>query len=318
MAKKVKKMVQEPLIVSGIVAAMIVSLIILIISWPFGGSMPLQPEKIEVRGGTQVASVTIVDPNDTAAASVIDSMDATPTSAARENSMDARDAGENVKFKIDRFQKLAVQPLKFNIFDDAGAELTPNYLGNINGDKVQFYLVHADFKLFDHIIPTYSGGVWNVRANMPRSGTYYAYTLIDPVKGDPIIYKSKLVVRNESDPDAAQADVTANLTAFFSGATARLEIKEFGTYIGFLYEMNKDGRPLNIVPYLNAVGTMTLLKHGDPGFIKTFKADGASEETIGKVSFSMGNPDAGKYTALLDVKSGKTVYSFAHTFDIGS
>ncbi|MBU1954340.1 hypothetical protein KKH03_05215 [Patescibacteria group bacterium] len=312
MAKKKMETIQKPIVIAGILVVMVFSLITVIVCWPFkGGPTPLPPQKIEVRGGTQVARVTIINPEDAAAAGIT-------APATIGESMDAPDAGGHIKFKIDHFQKLAVQPLKFNIFDDAGAELTPDYLGTINGAKVHFYLVHADLKLFDHIIPTYSGGVWNARADMPRSGTFYAYFAINPVKGDPAIYRSKLVVRDESPGDLSQADPTANLTAFFDSATARMEMKDFNTYRGFLYEIKKNGRPLPIVPVYDAVGSMLLIKHGDSGFFKTFKADGASEETIGKVSFSMGNLNAGRYTALLEVKSGKTVYSFAHTFDVGS
>jgi len=320
MAKK--KQIQKPLLTAALLLVMLVSFIVVLKSYPGGGftPTPLPPQKVEVRDGTQVAKVTILPADGTMESSAETTEDTAPDSSTAKPlpEKDSVEAEGHVQFKIDRFQKLATQPLKFQIFEDDGREITPDYLETIRGAKVHFYLAHADLGIFHHFAPNYSGGVWNAKASMPRTGTYYAYTMVDPLKGDPVMYRNELVVRAESADDVKGPDPTAGLTAYNGPASAVMEMKRFDSYRGFLFEVKRDGNPVSISPHFESVGQMTLLKEGDPTFMKVFTADTSSEEHIGKVSFSMEHLQPGRYTAFLEVRVGNAVYIFSHSFDIGT
>lgn len=307
-------MLQKPLVMAGLFLVMIIALAVLIRSYP-GGESPLPPEKIQVRSGTQVAKITIL-PKENADSMEVDVEQPASESKVADSSLPA---APPLRFRIDRFQKLATQPLKFQIFDVSGNELTPDYLETLQGAKVHFFLAHASLKLFQHILADYRGGVWNASAFMPLTGTYYAYVLIDPLKGDPVMHRYDLVVRAESPEDIGRADPTLTDSDDASPSyTAVMEMKRFDDYRGFLYEVKRSGNPIVITPSNDALGTMTLFRHGDPDFLKTFTADAASEERLGKISFSTSLLQAGRYTAFMEVKVDGRTRTFAHTFDIGT
>ncbi|MCA9374666.1 hypothetical protein KC725_05910 [Candidatus Peregrinibacteria bacterium] len=326
MKKKQKQpVIQKPLVIAGIFLVLIVILAVAVQDYSGDGVVKVQPteEKTEVRAGTQVASITIL-PKDGTPTGEGESSPATegseePERASRTTGPDSTlIAGKNVTFAIDRFQKLATQPLKLNIFDDNDVELGPDYLETIRGAKVHFFLVHHNMKLFRHILADYRNSVWNASANMPWAGTYYAYVMVDPLRGDPVTYRYDLVVRSESPEDEAKADPTLSANAIESSRySATMEMKRFDDYRGFLYDVQKDGQPVVVTPHNDALGEMTLFSHKDPSFMRVATADVASQEGLGKISFSMANLPVGRYTAFMEVMIDGQIRTFAHTFDIG-
>lgn len=306
MKKKDQPSFQKPLLLAGLFLVMIIALAATIQYLPRTEERPLTT-KTELRSGQQTATVTIL-PKDGSTQETESSDEMT--------ALDESSASGRLQFRIDRFQLLATQPLRFQIFDGSGNELTPDYLETVDGAKVHFYLAHANMNLFRHIVPEYTDGVWLARANMPLSGTYYAYVKVDPVKGDPMLLRYNLIVRNESAPDVDRADPV--LTASDGPFSATLEMKRFDTYRGFLYEVTRNGNPVAIVPQRDAIAEMTIFSHGNPEFIQTIQADTASEENIGKVSFSTGHLQPGRYTAFMEARIDGQTRTFAQTFDIGS
>lgn len=304
--KQQQPSLQKPLLLAGLFLVMIVALAMAIQYLPRMEERSLDTKQ-EIRSGQQTAMVTIL-PKDGSTQET----EATSEMIAEEEMT----AAGRLQFRIDRFQLLATQPLRFQIFDAADNELTPAYLETMNGAKVHFYIAHANMELFRHVLADYSGGVWNASVNMPWVGTYYVYVMVDPLKGEPMLLRYDLVVRNESAPDVDRAD--PSLTATDGSYTAALEMKRFDTYRGFLYEVQQNGNPVAIVPQRDAIAEMTILSHGNPEFIRTLKADVASEETIGKVSFSTEHLQPGRYTAFMEAQIGGSTRTFAQTFDIGS
>lgn len=311
MKKKKQPSLQKPLLLAGLFLVMIIALAMAIQYLPRAEERPLTTQQ-EVRSGQQIASVTIL-PKDGSTQEHGDSIKS-------EDSMDEENINEGSKerlqFRIDRFQLLATQPLRFQVFDAADNALTPDYLETVQGAKLHFYLVHAGMGIFHHILSDYSDGVWNARSYMPRSGTYYAYVKVDPIKGDPMLLRYDLVVRNESAPDVDRVDPA--LTASDGAFTSTLEMKRFDDYRGFLYQVQRNGNPVTVVPQHDAIAEMTIFSHGNPHFIRTLRADTASEENIGKVSFSTEHLQPGRYTAFMEAKIDGQTRTFAQTFDIGS
>ncbi len=339
MKPKLKTNVQQPLIVVLLFIVMLVSLWLVLIFMP-------QPEQEQervptgvndVRSGEQEISVSVVNGEETdvnvdspsGRIEITDmdesfgteSDDLRVAGEADPNNFGNRfmasfPAGENVKFRIDRFQKLATQPLKFEVFDNSGSALTPDYLESIQGEKMHFYLVHANLREFNHMIPVFQNNVWNVSIRMPTVGTYYAYIVMDPLNGSPIVYKYDLVVREESAVDAAQPDPTANLEFFDGTRTAKMDMSNLETGRMFSFDLTQDGEALNPEPYLESYGQMSLFKHGDADFFATTPSNIERNEN-NKIYFTTGNLTPGRYTAFGEFKIAGRVFVFPMTFDIG-
>ncbi len=67
-------------------------------------------------------------------------------------------ANGRVVFKIDHFQKLALQPLEFQVFDPKNKALTPLDLKIVDQSKMRMIVVGANLRDFSHVNPSFSKG----------------------------------------------------------------------------------------------------------------------------------------------------------------
>lgn len=228
-------------------------------------------------------------------------------------------AGERVKFKIDKFQKLALQPLKFKLFDSAGRELTPDYLQTVREHKVHFTVVSANLREFQHLFPEYVNGQWNVNANLPNPGTYYAYTDISPIKGTREVLRSELTVREPTKGAISYPGLTPNALAMTGGASALLGLRGIGlgaeNILG--YSLTRDGKNLDIVkPFTGAFGYVTLFRQGDTGVYLVARSLPVTDEGKGMFDFAANFTKAGTYTAFAEFKADGKVLVFPITFNM--
>lgn len=228
-------------------------------------------------------------------------------------------AGNRVKFKIALFQKLAVQPLKFNIYDEKGAEIKPDYLKIEHEQKVHFILASANLKEYQHLHPEYKNGVWNVSANMPTPGTYYAYVNIVPIKGGPVVLRSDLIVREPTKGEIKYPGLTPDLFAITDGYKAQLEINGAETLDEkrLTFALTRDGAAVSdIKPYLGAFGHVILLRHGTPDTLVHLHPYFTTDETKGSLVFWAHVSKPGRYTAFAEFKINERIRLFPLTFDV--
>ena len=329
MKKKFKQTLQKPIVISLLCLLMIVALAVALTSLQGlkGTNQRSSTLPKEIRNGTQVASVSIKDPNaasgtqeasttngSTSAASMTPSDDGSQSMTSGE----AAPAGDRVKFKISTFQKLALQPLKFQIFDEQASELTPEFLRSIQGEKVHFFLVHANLREFQHLIPSYGNGTWNISANMPTPGTYYAYTVFSPIRGKQTGLRTDLVVRTPSPADITMPDPSAGLTASEGSnkVTMSMQRTDAGRILSFT--LTQGDKSAAVEPVFESLGQVTLLKHKNPASFMTVTADPFSNEGQGLISFLTGSLSPGRYTSFAEFRLGGKVYIFPLTFDVGA
>ncbi len=326
--KKLPK-IQQPVLIATLIVAVIVTFWLLLLFLPKEQTAAPLVGNNDVRSGDQKISVSIVPPGTDTPANDISSIPSSPSgsqliteapaaSTTAEVFKSAVAAGENVKFRIDRFQKLAVQPLKFELFDDSGRALTPDYLKAVRGNKVHFYLVHANLNEFHHMFPDFSNNVWNVSVNMPTPGTYFAYVAYTDLYGYQHVYRSDLVVRNESADDTAHPDPTANLEYFDGSRTAKLTMQRMDTGRLFALDLTKNGIALNPEPYLESTGYLTVLKHDEPDVFVSTAANVVKSVSPNPVFFNTPPLTPGRYTAFVEIKLEGKVYVFPLTFDVGT
>jgi hypothetical protein len=284
--------------------------------------------KSEQRTGNQTVSLTILPPGGTQMSQAVSGTQQTQVvpNVPHNDSMamggpDASvDAGKLFVFKIDKFQKLATQPLKFNLYDEKGAEITPDYLETQHDYKAHFVLVSADLRSYQHLHPEYKNNVWNVSANMSAQGTYYAYVDIKPLKGDAIVLRKELTVRTATDKKTVKyPGLTPKLTAIAKDVTAVASpdpsVLNRPTTISFA--LTRGGKAVNdLKPYLAAFGHVVVLKQGSPEIYMHLHPGTVADESKGVIPFTATFTTAGRYTAFAEFKIGKDVLTFPITFDV--
>ncbi len=316
----------------GSVAALVFLVTILIIS----SFLPKSSEKNngqlsytsggkEIRSGEQKASIEIRNPSGVLSSNGQTGETASMTTDTHDDHMNMTNyqgvipAGTRVKYKISTFQKLATQPLKFNVYDAAGKELTPELLSTVHEHKMHFIVVSADLKEFLHLHPEYRNGVWNVSAYLPTPGTYYTYVDIDPIEGDPVVLQADLTVRKATDLATVTYPPVQDMVAKNNGYKASLSINNLIAQEStrFMFELfQTDGKPAQVEPYLEAYGHVVLFKQGNPlSFTHVHPLD-SGVVTQGKVDFESVFREGGVYTAFAEFKLKGKVYVFPFTFAV--
>lgn len=227
-------------------------------------------------------------------------------------------AAGRVKFKISSFKKLDVQPLKFQVFDVDGKELIPEYLKTVSEQKIHFILVTSDLRQYQHLNPKYADGQWNVSANMPTAGTYYAYLDFTTVNGKQTVLRNELIVRAATSGTLNYPGLTPNLIALTDGVTALMNpvFGSLGTESKMTFSLTRGGvNVTDLMPYAGSFGYTVILRHTDPdAFIRTYPS--AVDDKKGIVDFNATFKKTGRYTAFGEFKIGGKVSLFPITFDV--
>jgi len=227
-------------------------------------------------------------------------------------------ANTRVKFKIDHFKKLALQPLEFDVLDPSGKAYTDKDLQNVNGQLMHFIVVSADLREFQHLHPTFENGKWKVLANLPTVGTYYSYVDITPVKGDHVVLRSSLIVQKETTDKINYPGLTPNLFAITKNYKAQLALSQALVLQQSVlaFDVSLNGKATALSPYLGAVGHVTIFRQGNVDSYTHIHPLSSSNATTGHAEFMTTFVKGGRYTAFAEFQIGKTVYTFPITFDI--
>lgn len=322
-------LIQKPILIVGFL--LITSIILLgILSLPQRQTAEQEPliGTNDVRQGNQKISVSII-PNEQAEQTEqinktdqTDEVKTTPitqTTNTNQNTFIGVNTQTNkLNFKIERFQKLATQPLKFEILNDELKPLTPENLITTNESKLHFYLLHSNLKEFHHLKPEFSNNQWNISANMPNIGTYYAYVVAKDIYGSRLIYKKDLIVRQESDEDIELPHPTNNLEIINNDEKLQMEMKKIENGRLFIINISKNDDPLTPEPYLESIGHLTIIKHLSPETFITTTAKIAKELPSNQLYFETPSLPTGRYTAFIEIKLNGKITKESFTFDIGS
>ena len=311
------------------IAVLLIFLVAMLSSVPKKVEQPQTPAvsngETETRSGTQVARISITRNGETQQALTVSptgiqagsgELTAALVEASRGG---AFPSGNRVKFKIEKFQKLAVQPLKFVLYDEKGRELTPEYLQTAHEEKIHFILVTSSLREYQHLNPEYRDGQWNVSAYMPIVGTYYAYIDFTPVSGNQTTLRSDLTVRESTKGAVKYPGLTPNMLAITDGVSTVLSLQNApsGSESSLNYSLTRDGKNVtNAKPYLGAFGNIVLLRHNDPNTYIYARQLPLSDESKGMFDFASTFMKAGRYTAFAEFKLDKKVLLFPITFDV--
>lgn len=340
MKKKSKNIFKKKDLTSVYIAVLALVVIVVIFFLAYLSKMGKSPKQAEVptttgeaiMNGQQTATITILPAGSQAGQAANNASSSqlteTSTSPTQQNGVQSHitmaenagsiPAGSRVKFKIDRFKKLALQPLEFEVFDESGKAYSSADLRVSHEQRMHFIVVSANLREYLHLHPTYEGGKWKVLANLPTPGTYYAYVDITPVKGDPIVLRSNLIVQKETTDPISYPGLTPDLFAITKGYKAQLAITQpivlQQTVLSF--HVTKDGKDAELVPSLGALGHVVVFRHGNIDSFTHVHPLTSSDAKKGLAEFMNTFVKGGRYTAFAEFKVGSTVYTFPITFDI--
>lgn len=221
-------------------------------------------------------------------------------------------------FKIDHFKKLALQPLQFDLFNDKGNLITPEFLKTDNEQKLHFYVVSANLREFQHLNPVYENGKWNVNANLPNKGSYYAYAWAKTIKDQYVLSINELVVQEQSGQNLNYPGLTPNLLAVSNGVQAKAAISPLkGGGLNFLnFTVTRDNKPLALQPLRETFGNLVLIKQGAPNVFIMGEQQPGADDAGGQTGFSANILSPGKYTAFAEFRVEDKFLQFPITFEI--
>lgn len=285
-----------------------------------------------VMNGQQTATITILPAGSQAGVAGVTASSSQPAgataSSTQQNGVQSHitmsensgsvPAGSRVKFKIDHFKKLALQPLEFEVFDEQGKAYSSADLRVTKEQRMHFIVVSANLREYMHLHPKYENGKWKVLANLPNPGTYYAYVDITPVKGDPVVLRSNLIVQKETTDTINYPGLTPDLFALTKGYKTQLTISQpiVLQQSVLSFRVTKDGKDSELSPYLGALGHVVVFRQGNIDSFTHVHPLSSSDAKKGLAEFMNTFVKGGRYTAFAEFKIGSTVYTFPITFDI--
>ncbi len=227
--------------------------------------------------------------------------------------------GDNrVKYKIDHFKKLDVQPLEFEVFDENRKPYTPNDLQIVRGNKMHYIVVSANLNEFQHLYPAFTNGKWKTSAKLPNPGIYYAFVDITTVEGKNMVLRTLLTVKT-SPTSISWPRATTDLLANSAGYKAQMKIASLQIYkpnvLSFFLSKN-EAVEKNIQPYLDAFGSVVLFRQGDLDSFFMYAQPFSNDPERGLVEFSTTFILPGRYTVFAEFKIGNRIVTFPFTFDV--
>lgn len=196
--------------------------------------------------------------------------------------------------------------VRFRIEDAQGAPVLD--FDTLHERPMHVVLVRRDLAGFQHLHPTASaGGTWTTQADLSEAGDWRLLADFS-TGGRRAVLGSDVIVPGELRPSPLPApasiaaagpyQVRLHTPALRAGAEQALE-----------FTPTLDGEPVQLQPYLGALGHLVVLREGDLGYLHTHPEDG-------RASFRTTFPSAGRYRAFLQFKAEDEVRTAAFTLEV--
>jgi hypothetical protein len=207
----------------------------------------------------------------------------------------------------------AEQPLRFRVLAEDGSAVTDFDVEHTK--RMHLIVVRRDLTRFQHLHPRMSAdGTWEVPLELGAPGTYRAFADFAS-DGETTTLASDLTVPGAAPTAPLPAprpgavsdggyDVSLATGPAAAGEPAELE-----------FEVSRDGRPVEIEPYLGADGHLVALREDDLAFLHVhpLESEGAHP---GEIAFEATFPTAGSYRLFLQFRVGDEVETVAFTKEV--
>jgi hypothetical protein len=204
------------------------------------------------------------------------------------------------------FTRGRTQQLRFRVVDERGATVRDFDVEHTK--RMHLIVVRRDLTNFQHLHPRQGeDGEWTTPLRLDAAGSYRVFADFSH-DGEPQTLASDLRVDGASEllplPDPAPQSVTDDgYTVRVDEATAHAGKEET-----LRFTVLRDGRPVEVEPYLGANGHLVALREGDLAFLHVHPTAG--------VQFESTFPTAGRYRLFLQFKHDGRVHTAAFTQEV--
>jgi hypothetical protein len=203
------------------------------------------------------------------------------------------------------------EQLRFRIVDDRGSAVSDFDVEHTK--RMHLIIARRDLGTFQHLHPVMGAdGTWTTTLRLPDAGSYRVFA--DFSRDDrPITLAGDLRVDGDAALEplpapAATARSDGGYDVRIAGGTPRA-----GRESELRFDVTKDGRPVQVEPYLGADGHLVALREGDLAFLHVHPT-GHGEP--GSVGFESTFPTTGRYRLFLQFKHEGRVQTAAFTQEV--
>lgn len=175
--------------------------------------------------------------------------------------------------------------------------------------ELHLIVVRRDLATFSHLHPTREAdGTWHVELTLPSPGPYRAFADLAPKEGPDMTLSVDLTAPGEwagqQPPGPSrtarageyQVDLSGELTA--------------GVHSEITFGVSRDGRGVELEPYLGALGHLVALRASDLTYLHIHPLEQASSEAV---PFGVEVPSPGAYRLFLQFQHEHRVHTVAFT-----
>jgi hypothetical protein len=207
----------------------------------------------------------------------------------------------------DRFDPEIPAELRFTVLDPQGQAVT-EYRA-LHERELHLIVVRRDLATFSHLHPTReTDGTWQVGLTLPSAGPYRAFADLAPKDGPEMTLTVDLTAPGEwteqqlpplsrsARTGEYQVDLRGELTA--------------GVHSEIAFRVSRDGRGVELEPYLGAMGHLVALRASDLTYLHVHPLEQASSEAV---PFGVEVPSPGAYRLFLQFQHEHRVHTAAFT-----
>jgi hypothetical protein len=222
-------------------------------------------------------------------------------------------AEHGLRLVVDRssFARGQMQQLRFHIVNDKGATVRDFDVEHTK--RMHLIVVRRDFEDFQHLHPVEdSAGNWTVALRLDDPGSYRMFADFSH-GGRATTLADDLTVDGPFRATALPRPVA--IAEAGSGYRVRLEAAHTaaGQESPLRFTVLRDGRPVQVEPYLGADGHLVALRGGDLAFLHVHPTGGGSDRQI---TFDATFPTTSTYRLFLQFKVDGRVHTAAFTQDV--
>jgi hypothetical protein len=177
--------------------------------------------------------------------------------------------------------------------------------------ELHLIVVRRDLATFSHLHPAREpDGTWWTGLTLPSPGPYRAFADVAPKEGPDLTLSVDLsalgewIIQELPPPsttervDDYQVELSGDLVA--------------GAHSEFAFTVLKEGGPLQLEPYLGALGHLVALRGSDLAYLHVHPLEGDSSDTV---RFGVEVPSRGPYRLFLQFLHGGRVHTAAFTVE---
>ena len=206
-----------------------------------------------------------------------------------------------------RFDPATPSDFRFKVLGPDGHAVTEYRL--LHERELHLIVVRSDLVNFYHLHPSREAdGTWHVELTLPSPGPYRAFADVAPKDGPEITLTVDLTAPGKwTEQQLPTPSTSAHAGAYQVDLYGQLTA---GVHSEIAFRVSRDGRGVELEPYLGAMGHLVALRASDLTYLHVHPLEQASAEAV---PFGVEVPSPGAYRLFLQFQHDQRVHTAAFT-----